>query len=231
MAGLAALVVLIGCRDDSRSPLEPGPVRSEADTAAPGPLTFWQVSSGDGHTCGVTIKTGRTAGGQRARAAGRRQSSRVGHLPSVRASPVPAASRSSGSRAPLPKCQRRSQPHLRHRHGRQGVLLGLQRLGPARRRNDEPAHGADPRGRRAHLAPDQRGWLSHLRPDHRQHGVLLGAQHLRGAGRRHPGPATATHPGGRIAQVPDGRRGPGAQLRHQHHGRDVLLGQQPQPPG
>lgn len=55
-AGLAALVVLIGCRDDSRSPLEPGPVRSEADLAAPGPLTFWQVSSGDGHTCGVTTE-------------------------------------------------------------------------------------------------------------------------------------------------------------------------------
>jgi alpha-tubulin suppressor-like RCC1 family protein len=53
--GAAALLAgTVGCREDDAAPTEPGSPAPEAAVAAAGALTFWQVSGGGLHSCGVT---------------------------------------------------------------------------------------------------------------------------------------------------------------------------------
>jgi alpha-tubulin suppressor-like RCC1 family protein len=54
--GLTALLVTaLACRDDTTAPTHVVPSSSQTTVAAAAALIFWQLSAGDGHTCGVTL--------------------------------------------------------------------------------------------------------------------------------------------------------------------------------
>lgn len=55
LASGALLLAAFGCRDDTGSPTEPAPSSApETSETAAAALSFYQVSGGDGHSCGVT---------------------------------------------------------------------------------------------------------------------------------------------------------------------------------
>ena len=135
------------------------------------------------------------------------------------------------ARGRLGQRHRRLRPHLRHPHRRHPVVLGRQRLRPARHR--QPARTrtcrgrSPPRRRRAGPAPPPA--RPHLRHPHRRHPVVLGRQPLRPARHRQPqqpGPAPAGHhPGaGRLGQR---HRRLQPHLRHPHRRHPVVLGLEP----
>ena len=55
LIGLTALLVTaLACRDDTTAPTHVVPSSSETTVAAAAALIFWQLSAGDGDTCGIT---------------------------------------------------------------------------------------------------------------------------------------------------------------------------------
>src|SRR3954449_1935228 len=54
VAAGTVLLLSLGCRDDTDSPMEPAPTTPEATVIAASALSFWQVSGGGAHTCAVT---------------------------------------------------------------------------------------------------------------------------------------------------------------------------------
>ena len=77
-------------------------------------------------------------------------------------------------------------PHLRHPHRPHPVVLGIQRLGPARARRHHESDDAHAGRHRERLAPPQRRPQADLRNPSGPHPVVLGAQqHWTGRSRRH----------------------------------------------
>ena len=79
----------------------------------------------------------------------------------------------------------RSFPHVRTDERRSGAVLGKQRVGPTRRRDDDrPADAGDGDRAGERRGGGSGGSVSHLRGDERRGGAVLGLQRRRRARRR-----------------------------------------------
>src|SRR5438132_1227386 len=76
--------------------------------------------------------------------------------------------------AQLRRRDRGAVAHLRRHNPRRGLLLGLERLGRARRRDHDQSSEPNVRPWRAHLRRRERRGVSHLRRHYHGRGLLLG---------------------------------------------------------
>ena len=166
--------------------------------AVAGGLRFRQMRAGSFHTCGVTTANvaycwglnsdGQLGDGTRAQ----------------RLAPVRVAG------GPVSPGDGRRLPHLRHDHGKPGLLLGKQPRWPTRHRLLRPPQREADTGCGLRCTPiptGARGWSPQLRRNHNQPHLLLGRQFSRRARRWHHQPAAETGSGRGGAPVPLG--GPG----------------------